>query len=151
MPQPVQSPGGSSTASSRDASPSREISPLVNSLKPPTIIRRGPQGFGFTIRAIRVYFGDSDYYTVHHLVMVSWSVIVCFVFLFLFTNGRLFYLYINLSWLYFLYMNDWGFVLYNVYVQVILNAFTFYSVWINTLVKNYFLIWTLLFTGCWPA
>ncbi|XP_063594034.1 microtubule-associated serine/threonine-protein kinase 3-like isoform X8 [Penaeus indicus] len=69
MPQPVQSPGGSSTASSRDASPSREISPLVNSLKPPTIIRRGPQGFGFTIRAIRVYFGDSDYYTVHHLVM----------------------------------------------------------------------------------
>lgn len=70
-PQPIQSPGGSSTASSRDASPSREISPLVNSLKPPTIIRRGPQGFGFTIRAIRVYFGDSDYYTVHHLVMVS--------------------------------------------------------------------------------
>ncbi|XP_069960413.1 microtubule-associated serine/threonine-protein kinase 3 isoform X13 [Cherax quadricarinatus] len=69
MPQPIQSPGGSSTASSRDASPSREISPLVNSLKPPTIIRRGPQGFGFTIRAIRVYFGDSDYYTVHHLVM----------------------------------------------------------------------------------
>ncbi|XP_050725655.1 microtubule-associated serine/threonine-protein kinase 3-like isoform X6 [Eriocheir sinensis] len=68
-PQPIQSPGGSSTASSRDASPSREISPLVNSLKPPTIIRRGPQGFGFTIRAIRVYFGDSDYYTVHHLVM----------------------------------------------------------------------------------
>ncbi|KAK3854107.1 hypothetical protein Pcinc_039391 [Petrolisthes cinctipes] len=69
LPQPIQSPGGSSTASSRDASPSREISPLVNSLKPPTIIRRGPQGFGFTIRAIRVYYGDSDYYTVHHLVM----------------------------------------------------------------------------------
>ncbi|KAK7023477.1 Microtubule-associated serine/threonine-protein kinase 4 [Halocaridina rubra] len=69
MPQPVQSPGGSSTASSRDTSPSREISPFINSLKPPTIIRRGPQGFGFTIRAIRVYFGDSDYYTVHHLVM----------------------------------------------------------------------------------
>lgn len=75
-PQPIQSPGGSSTASSRDASPSREISPLVNSLKPPTIIRRGPQGFGFTIRAIRVYFGDSDYYTVHHLVMVSPCIMV---------------------------------------------------------------------------
>ena len=71
MPQPIQSPGGSSTASSRDTSPSREISPLVNSLKPPIIIRRGPQGFGFTIRAIRVYYGDSDYYTVHHLVMVG--------------------------------------------------------------------------------
>lgn len=69
FPLPIQSPGGSSTASSRDTSPSREITPFINSLKPPTIIRRGPQGFGFTIRAIRVYFGDSDYYTVHHLVM----------------------------------------------------------------------------------
>ncbi|CAL4085132.1 unnamed protein product, partial [Meganyctiphanes norvegica] len=38
-------------------------------IKPPIIIRRGPQGFGFTIRAIRVYFGDSDFYTVHHIVM----------------------------------------------------------------------------------
>jgi hypothetical protein len=65
----VQSPGGSSTASSRDASPCRDISPLINSLKPPIIIRRGPRGFGFTIRAIRVYFGDTDFYTVHHLVM----------------------------------------------------------------------------------
>ena len=67
--QSVQSPGGSSTASSRDASPCRDISPLINSLKPPIIIRRGPRGFGFTIRAIRVYFGDTDFYTVHHLVM----------------------------------------------------------------------------------
>ncbi|PSN47850.1 hypothetical protein C0J52_01244 [Blattella germanica] len=47
-PQPVQSPGGSSTASSRDTSPCRELSPLVTSLKPPIIIRRGPRGFGFT-------------------------------------------------------------------------------------------------------
>ncbi|KAF0300684.1 Microtubule-associated serine/threonine-protein kinase 4 [Amphibalanus amphitrite] len=68
-PQPVQSPGGSSTASSRDASPCRELSPLLNNLKPPVILRRGARGFGFTIRAIRVYLGDSDYYTVHHLVM----------------------------------------------------------------------------------
>ena len=29
----------------------------------------GPRGFGFTLRAIRVYFGDTDFYTVHHLVM----------------------------------------------------------------------------------
>ena len=65
----VQSPGGSSTASSRDASPCRDISPLINSLKPPIIIRRGPRGFGFTMRAIRVYFGDTDFFTVHHLVM----------------------------------------------------------------------------------
>jgi len=67
-PQAVQSPGGSSTASSRDTSPCRELSPLINSLKPPIILRRGPQGLGFTLRAIRVYFGDSNVYTVQHLV-----------------------------------------------------------------------------------
>ena len=62
----VQSPGGSS---SRNGSPCRDVSPLINSLKPPIIIRRGPRGFGFTIRAIRVYFGDTDLYTFHHIVM----------------------------------------------------------------------------------
>ncbi|XP_031839453.2 microtubule-associated serine/threonine (MAST) protein kinase dop isoform X2 [Nomia melanderi] len=67
--QPIESPGGSSTASSRDTSPCRELSPLVTSLKPPTIIRRGPCGFGFTVHTIRVYYGDSDFYTMHHLVM----------------------------------------------------------------------------------
>lgn len=70
-PQPVQSPGGgSSTASSRDTSPCRELSPLVTSLKPPIIIRRGPRGFGFTVHTVRVYYGDTDFYTMHHLVMV---------------------------------------------------------------------------------
>ncbi|XP_049805773.1 microtubule-associated serine/threonine-protein kinase 3 isoform X3 [Schistocerca nitens] len=68
-PQPIQSPGGSSTASSRDTSPCRELSPLVTSLKPPIIIRRGPRGFGFTVHTIRVYYGDTDFYTMHHLVM----------------------------------------------------------------------------------
>ena len=48
---------------------SRDFSPLINSLQAPIIVRRGPRGFGFTIRAIRVYFGDTDIYTVHHLVM----------------------------------------------------------------------------------
>jgi microtubule-associated serine/threonine kinase len=67
-PQAVQSPGGSSTASSRDTSPCRELSPLITSLKPPIILRRGPQGLGFTLRAIRVYFGDTNVYTVQHLV-----------------------------------------------------------------------------------
>ena len=42
---------------------------MINSLQAPIIVRRGPRGFGFTIRAIRVYFGDTDFYTVHHLVM----------------------------------------------------------------------------------
>ncbi|XP_066152920.1 microtubule-associated serine/threonine-protein kinase 3 isoform X1 [Euwallacea fornicatus] len=67
----VHSPsgGGSSTASSRDTSPCRELSPLVTSLKPPIIIRRGPKGFGFTVHTIRVYYGDTDIYTMHHLVM----------------------------------------------------------------------------------
>ncbi|XP_023237347.1 microtubule-associated serine/threonine-protein kinase 3-like isoform X2 [Centruroides sculpturatus] len=67
IPAPVGSPGGSST-SSRDTSPSRELSSLVNQLKPPIIICRGPRGFGFNIRAIRVYYGDTDVYTLQHLV-----------------------------------------------------------------------------------
>ncbi|KAL7287339.1 hypothetical protein TKK_0018462 [Trichogramma kaykai] len=67
--QAIESPGGSSTASSRDTSPCRELSPLVTNLKPPIIIRRGPNGFGFTVHTIRVYYGDSDFYTMHHLVM----------------------------------------------------------------------------------
>ncbi|XP_077289943.1 microtubule-associated serine/threonine (MAST) protein kinase dop isoform X2 [Arctopsyche grandis] len=64
----------SSTNSSRDSSPCREgFAPLQNHgllqmSKPPMVIRRGPKGFGFTIHTIRVYFGESDYYTMHHLV-----------------------------------------------------------------------------------
>ncbi|XP_053208942.1 microtubule-associated serine/threonine-protein kinase 2-like [Panonychus citri] len=65
----ITSSGGSST-SSRDTSPNREITgPMGQQLKPPIIIRKGPRGFGFTLRAIRVYYGDSDLYTVHHLVL----------------------------------------------------------------------------------
>lgn len=65
--QPVTSPGGSST-SSRDGSPSRDISPLARSLKPPLIIRKGARGYGFTINSIRVYHGDSDIYSLQHIV-----------------------------------------------------------------------------------
>lgn len=61
--------GSSSTASSRDTSPCRDLSPLVTNLKPPIVIRRGPRGFGFTVHTIRVYYGDTDFYTMHHLVM----------------------------------------------------------------------------------
>lgn len=67
--QPVQSPG-SSAASSRDASPSRD-SPFAGSLKPAVTIKRGPRGYGFTLKAIRVYYYGSDYYTLHHLIVVS--------------------------------------------------------------------------------
>ena len=33
------------------------------------ICRKGPKGFGFSIRSVRVYLGEhSDYYTIEHLV-----------------------------------------------------------------------------------
>ncbi|VVD05660.1 unnamed protein product [Leptidea sinapis] len=68
----------SSTNSSRDSSPCRDPpSPfaitnhsLIQSSKPPIVVRRGPRGFGFTIHTVRVYYGDTDYYTMHHLVSV---------------------------------------------------------------------------------
>ena len=68
--QPMASPGGSST-SSRDGSPSRDISPLAKNLKPPIVIKKGPRGYGFHIQTIRVYQGNSDVYTLQHVVTVS--------------------------------------------------------------------------------
>ncbi|KAK2539755.1 Mast2 [Columba guinea] len=61
----------SSNPSSRDSSPSRDFSPAIANLKPPIIIHRAGKKYGFTLRAIRVYMGDSDIYTVHHMVWVS--------------------------------------------------------------------------------
>nr|XP_020639015.1 microtubule-associated serine/threonine-protein kinase 2 isoform X2 [Pogona vitticeps] len=58
----------SSNPSSRDSSPSREFYPAVTNLKPPIIIHRAGKKYGFTLRAIRVYMGNSDIYTVHHMV-----------------------------------------------------------------------------------
>ncbi|XP_038650119.1 microtubule-associated serine/threonine-protein kinase 2 isoform X3 [Scyliorhinus canicula] len=58
----------SSNPSSRDSSPSRDFSPAVNNLKPPIIIHRAGKKYGFTLRAIRVYMGESDVFTVHHMV-----------------------------------------------------------------------------------
>ncbi|KAF3690478.1 Microtubule-associated serine/threonine-protein kinase 2 [Channa argus] len=58
----------SSNPSSRDSSPSRDLSPAVSSVKPAIIIHRSGKKYGFTLRAIRVYMGDSDIYTVHHMV-----------------------------------------------------------------------------------
>lgn len=66
--KPMLSPGGSST-SSRDASPSRDVSPLAKSLNPPIIIRKGARGFGFTLKTIRVYQGESDNYNLQHVVV----------------------------------------------------------------------------------
>ncbi|KAK5869445.1 hypothetical protein PBY51_024161 [Eleginops maclovinus] len=58
----------SSNPSSRDSSPSRDLSPAVTNAKPAIIIHRAGKKYGFTLRAIRVYMGDSDIYTVHHMV-----------------------------------------------------------------------------------
>ncbi|XP_077185911.1 microtubule-associated serine/threonine-protein kinase 1 isoform X3 [Paroedura picta] len=58
----------SSNPSSRDSSPSRDYSPAVTSLRSPITIQRSGKKYGFTLRAIRVYMGDSDVYSVHHIV-----------------------------------------------------------------------------------
>ncbi|GMR34922.1 hypothetical protein PMAYCL1PPCAC_05117, partial [Pristionchus mayeri] len=43
------------------------VNPL--SMAPPIVIRKGPFGFGFTIKSVRVYLGEhSDYYTIEHIV-----------------------------------------------------------------------------------
>ncbi|XP_009297388.1 microtubule-associated serine/threonine-protein kinase 1 [Danio rerio] len=58
----------SSNPSSRDSSPSRDYSPTVNVLRSPITIHRSGKKYGFTLRAIRVYMGDSHVYSVHHMV-----------------------------------------------------------------------------------
>ncbi|KAJ8374742.1 hypothetical protein SKAU_G00053220 [Synaphobranchus kaupii] len=68
---PISPHSLSSNPSSRDSSPSRDLSLSVSSLRPPIIIHSSGKKYGFTLRAIRVYMGDSDVYTVHHMV---WSV-----------------------------------------------------------------------------
>ncbi|KAM9251609.1 LOW QUALITY PROTEIN: microtubule-associated serine/threonine-protein kinase 1 [Cariama cristata] len=59
----------SSDPSSRDSSPGRELAPaVVAAPRSPIAIPRPGKKFGFTLRAIRVYLGDSDVYSVHHVV-----------------------------------------------------------------------------------
>uniref|UniRef100_A0A8C2T6A0 non-specific serine/threonine protein kinase n=1 Tax=Coturnix japonica TaxID=93934 RepID=A0A8C2T6A0_COTJA len=60
----------SDPSSSRDSSPSRDSSIAAASPHQPIVIHSSGKKYGFTIRAIRVYVGDSDIYTVHHIV---WS------------------------------------------------------------------------------
>ncbi|KAM6471156.1 microtubule-associated serine/threonine-protein kinase 4 isoform 5-T5 [Liasis olivaceus] len=57
----------SDPSSSRDSSPSRD-STAPASPHQPVIIHTSGKKYGFTIRAIRVYVGDSDIYTVHHII-----------------------------------------------------------------------------------
>ncbi|XP_074077644.1 microtubule-associated serine/threonine-protein kinase 2 isoform X4 [Macrotis lagotis] len=65
---PMSPHSQSSNPSSRDSSPSRDFSPAISNLKPPIVIHRAAKKYGFTLRAIRVYMGDTDVYTVHHMV-----------------------------------------------------------------------------------
>ncbi|XP_075060798.1 microtubule-associated serine/threonine-protein kinase 3 isoform X3 [Mixophyes fleayi] len=68
---PISPHSLSSNPSSRDSSPIRDTAVAVTSLRPPIIIHSSGKKYGFTLRAIRVYMGESDVYTVHHMV---WSV-----------------------------------------------------------------------------
>lgn len=68
QPSPISPRSLSSNPSSRDSSPSRDICLSPGSRRPPIIIPTSGKKFGFTLQAIRVYLGDSDVYTVHHMV-----------------------------------------------------------------------------------
>ncbi|KAG8598731.1 hypothetical protein GDO81_002717 [Engystomops pustulosus] len=68
---PVSPLSLSSDPSSRDSSPSRDSSISSFSPRQPIVIQSSGKKFGFTLQAIRVFVGDSDVYTVHHIV---WSV-----------------------------------------------------------------------------
>ena len=68
---PISPRSLSSNPSSRESSPSRDLSLGLSSLRPPIVIHTSGKKYGFTLQAIRVYMGDSDVYTVHHMVSVS--------------------------------------------------------------------------------
>ncbi|CAF1463046.1 unnamed protein product, partial [Rotaria sordida] len=48
---------------------SSPIHSITNSLRPPIIIRRDARSFGFTLRAVKVFHGNTDYYTTQHVVV----------------------------------------------------------------------------------
>uniref|UniRef100_A0AAQ6IR82 non-specific serine/threonine protein kinase n=1 Tax=Anabas testudineus TaxID=64144 RepID=A0AAQ6IR82_ANATE len=68
QPSPISPRSLSSNPSSRDSSPSRDLSLSPASVGPPIVIHTSGKKYGFTVQAIRVYMGDSDVYTVHHMV-----------------------------------------------------------------------------------
>ncbi|XP_033846177.1 microtubule-associated serine/threonine-protein kinase 2 isoform X3 [Periophthalmus magnuspinnatus] len=71
LPSPLSPYSLSSDPSSRDSSPSRDLSLCPTNQRQPVIIHSSGKKFGFTLRAIRVYACDSDVYTVYHMV---WNV-----------------------------------------------------------------------------
>ncbi|OUC48311.1 kinase domain protein [Trichinella nativa] len=70
-PAVLNSPSQSSN-SSHDCSPnccsSVDITPVVHTYKPTVTFQRGSLAFGFSIKSIRVYLGQTDFYTIQHIV-----------------------------------------------------------------------------------
>ncbi|KAM9461719.1 microtubule-associated serine/threonine-protein kinase 3 isoform 2-T2 [Clarias gariepinus] len=65
---PISPHSISSNPSSRDSSPNRDLSLSFSCLRPPIFIHSSGKKFGFTLQTIRVYIGNSDVYTIHHMV-----------------------------------------------------------------------------------
>lgn len=70
---PISPHSISSNPSSRDSSPNRDLSLSISCLRPPIFIHSSGKKYGFTLQTIRVYIGNSDVYTIHHMVSVSRS------------------------------------------------------------------------------
>ena len=71
---PTAGPSSESSTSSRDCSPSRS-SPFGVNVHSPVVLRQGGRGYGFSLTAIRVFYGDSGYYTLHHMISVFTSLL----------------------------------------------------------------------------
>lgn len=67
---PISPHSISSNPSSRDSSPNRDLSLSISCLRPPIFIHSSGKKYGFTLQTIRVYIGNSDVYTIHHMVSV---------------------------------------------------------------------------------
>ncbi|XP_076880841.1 microtubule-associated serine/threonine-protein kinase 3 isoform X7 [Brachyhypopomus gauderio] len=65
---PISPASVSSNPSSRESSPNRDLSLSVSCLRPPILIHSSGKKYGFTLQTIRVYMGNSDVYTIHHMV-----------------------------------------------------------------------------------
>ena len=49
----------------------QQQSTVSSNPRPPIIIHRGPHSFGFTLRAVKVFHGNTDYYTTQHVVVAA--------------------------------------------------------------------------------
>ena len=70
IPSSINSQSQSNQSLSQDVE-NPALSEMIRTAKqrPVLTIKRGPRGYGFTLRAIKVYYDDSDYFTIQHLVI----------------------------------------------------------------------------------